>query len=368
MKALLITQAKVVSGAEMITKQLYDHANCKLVLASGNPLVLDYFANQGFETVFVPNLVGLNRENLKLRTLARLPASAVALQKAIKDIDPDYIHLTNVPSLLYTRLALKTPTPVLLHVHDHYLQDRFVSFVARQLKYFPRRVICVSRGVQEEILTLGFDKSKVKVIYNGIAFSQFDVEAKLARRPSELLRLIFVGLLTPAKGLHILLETLTLLPQAMKSRLELSVVGQSLEPNYKEKLHALARASGVEVHFIGKQLNARQWIFDHDILIHCSLGTDSFPTVVLEGMHEGCAVIGAKHTGAKEMIEDGVTGLLVDVKEPQQLYNALFRLLQEPDLRQHLATSAYQQAKQNLGLETFRQHFFNEVETLGRMS
>ena len=60
----------------------------------------------------------------------------------------------------------------------------------------------------------------------------------------------------------------------------------------------------------------------------------------LEAMASGCAVVATRVGGLAELIEDGVDGLLVEPKNPQQIADAVCKLLQDADLRQRLALNA----------------------------
>ena len=64
-----------------------------------------------------------------------------------------------------------------------------------------------------------------------------------------------------------------------------------------------------------------------DVLVHCSIEHDPFPTVILEGMHSGCAVIGANCGGVPEMIINNKTGLIHQVGSADELAGCLKNLL-----------------------------------------
>jgi starch synthase len=66
---------------------------------------------------------------------------------------------------------------------------------------------------------------------------------------------------------------------------------------------------------------------------------DAAGYAVLEAMAVGVPVVGFRLHGLPEMVEDGVTGLLVDVDD-DQLAAALMRLLVDPDLRLRMGTAA----------------------------
>ena len=68
-----------------------------------------------------------------------------------------------------------------------------------------------------------------------------------------------------------------------------------------------------------------------DVLVLPSLQPEPFGLVVLEAMAAGCPVIATNHGGPVEVIEDGVTGVLVPPTDPGPMAEALLMLLREPD-------------------------------------
>ncbi len=362
MNTLLITAAKMASGAEMMINTLYSTSSHTLTVTSGNPEVLSYFNEHGYQTHDLPGLVDLTLKKVLRPQIISLPRVLHHIKQAVTLYQPAYILVTNLISLLYVSLANLRPVPIVLHVHDHYTASSRHSWIARQLTKVPSVAICVSRGVYAEMITLGFPRTKLAVVHNGVTVSSFDVKAKLAKALNLPLELIFVGVLTPEKGPHLILESLHLLPEHLKPFLNFTLVGPSVEPTYTARLENLARTCGVKTHFVGKQSNARQWIYKSDLLIHASPTSDSFPTVVLEGMHEGCVVIAAKHTGAKELLTDQQTGFLINPREPQHLAQTLSLLLENLHLTREVATASHSYARNHLSLETARQNFFTLVE------
>jgi glycosyltransferase involved in cell wall biosynthesis len=59
---------------------------------------------------------------------------------------------------------------------------------------------------------------------------------------------------------------------------------------------------------------------------------ETFGISVIEAMAFGLPVVAANVGGLPEVVEDGVTGILVPPKDPEALAEALVRLLRDPDL------------------------------------
>jgi len=74
----------------------------------------------------------------------------------------------------------------------------------------------------------------------------------------------------------------------------------------------------------------------------CALASRSEPfgLVVVEAMACGTPVVATRSGGPQEILEDGVTGLLVDVGDPEQMAEAFTRLLEDRSLLSAIASAA----------------------------
>ncbi len=169
---------------------------------------------------------------------------------------------------------------------------------------------------------------RVSVIYGGVDTDFF--------RPLEvprLRRVLFVGRLIPAKGINYLME-------ATDSSTPLRIVGQSYDQKYVDMLHNLAREKAVE---FAEDISDEQLVREYSsalVTVVPSVHTDVYGNettgellslVALESMACGTPVI-ATHCGAlPEVVEDGVTGLLVPPGDPNALREKIAFLLDRPD-------------------------------------
>jgi glycosyltransferase involved in cell wall biosynthesis len=101
-----------------------------------------------------------------------------------------------------------------------------------------------------------------------------------------------------------------------------------------------------------------------DILVHPSILPDPFPNAVREAMILGKAVIASRVGGIPEMIQHGETGLLVEPGSPDELGDAILRLLRDPDGRRHLGTRAEAYACNYLDIERCKWQFLTLFQKL----
>ncbi len=73
-----------------------------------------------------------------------------------------------------------------------------------------------------------------------------------------------------------------------------------------------------------------------DVVVVPSIWKEPFPRVILEAMAAGRPVVATRSGGIPELVEDGVTGILVPPRDELELSQALVRLLEDPNLRKRM--------------------------------
>lgn len=148
-------------------------------------------------------------------------------------------------------------------------------------------------------------------------------------------RLLFVGRIAAGKGLDLLLDTMTEL-RADIGDIELTIVGDGPE---RARLESRARDHGLDgcVHFVGSksQDEVGRLLVQHDIFVLPSFA-EGVPVVLMEALGSRLAVVSTLVGGVTELVEDGVTGLLVRPYDRLQLRESLRRLIDDHALRQRL--------------------------------
>ncbi|CAK1934932.1 glycosyltransferase family 4 protein [Vibrio crassostreae] len=104
----------------------------------------------------------------------------------------------------------------------------------------------------------------------------------------------------------------------------------------RQKLESLAKESALSnVTFAGKQSNMGDWFAAADLLIHPSY-SEGLGSVILEGINAGLPAVGTKAGGIPDIIEDKVSGLLVEPRNGKALASAILSLFENKELRESL--------------------------------
>ena len=139
------------------------------------------------------------------------------------------------------------------------------------------------------------------------------------------LRIVFIGQSVERKGLPLLLRAFEALREHIPT--ELTVIGPS-----PEELEPLMM-DGRGIRALGKvdEAEKRRELAQADVLCAPSLGGESFGMVLTEAFAAGTAVVASDIAGYRDVVRDGVDGVLVPRGDAQALAETLRELYHEPD-------------------------------------
>jgi phosphatidylinositol alpha-mannosyltransferase len=180
---------------------------------------------------------------------------------------------------------------------------------------------------------------RYRVIPNGVNVDQpalYEVleQARATQREVDTLRILFVGQAVERKGLPLLLRAFEALREHIPT--ELTVIG----PSEAELAPLLMDPRGVRA--LGKVDDATKHreLLAADVLAAPSLGGESFGMVLTEALASGTTVVASDIAGYRDVITDGLDGVLVPPSDAQALAEALRDLYHEPERRRDLAQIA----------------------------
>jgi glycosyltransferase involved in cell wall biosynthesis len=147
------------------------------------------------------------------------------------------------------------------------------------------------------------------------------------------LRLLSLSRIVEWKGIHIVMEALSLLSdKADGHRLSLTVAGGTLmgPDSYLKDLIAKAENLPFDVDFIGHQNDVSGLLDRHDVLVHASIRPEPFGQVIVQGLSAQLAVIASDAGGPAEIIQHGESGLLHRAGDAKELAAQIKMFLDSP--------------------------------------
>ena len=346
-----------------------------LVLLLGPQLAA--FRDAGYEVIgvsapgrYVSELEAMGIRHVPLRHATRSMApwrDAAAfeeLRRLFTDSRPDIVHTHNPKPGVYGRLAARAANvPVIVNtVHGLYAQPAD-PWPRRAAVYGLERVAArcshaeLVQNVEDipVLRRLGVDESKLHLLGNGIDLGRFD-PAHVAPETRSRLRRAWgmqddhivcgvVGRLVWEKGYREVFEAARVL-RRRAPRVRFVIVG----PTDSAKGNALT-AADIE---LAEDLGNVRFVGEHGDMPACYNAFDlyalasyreGFPRSAMEAAAMGLPVVATDIRGCRQVVDDGRTGYLVEVRNAARLADAVKRLAEDDEVRACMAQAARTKAR-----------------------
>jgi len=240
--------------------------------------------------------------------------------------------------------------------------------IEKFLTRFSTRIIAISEKVKEKFSFVK-DKNKVIKIFNAVDLNEFNPETKRGEKIREELSISreekivgTVGRLYPLKGVDVFLNAAAEVAKEMPKTKFLIVGEDDSFGNYRKKLERLSEELGLknEVIFTGFRTDIPELIAAMDVFVLPSLESyEAFGRVVIEAMAMAKPVVATRSGGVPEIVEDGVTGILISPGDAEAMAEAIVTLLKDEDKAKQMGLEGRQKAERFYGLRTHLERIEN---------
>ncbi len=204
-----------------------------------------------------------------------------------------------------------------------------------------RGVAAISESVADALLAGGVPRERICVIHSSIDPAAYlatrtraEVRAELGVSETDVV-VLTLGALVARKGLDVLFEALELLA-TRGLRPAVWIAGDGEE---RAALGDLARRRALTgLKFLGRREDVADLLHAADVFAMPSR-REGLGVAALEAMAASCPVVASAVGGLAEVVESGVSGLLVGPEDPLALASALETLIRDPDLRARFASA-----------------------------
>lgn len=343
-------------------------------------LLKDLLDKHGYKTRVIGGQSGVGLEN-SFFSRWYSPHYYQMTQNAIKEFEPDIIHVHNVsrvvsPSVLSASAA--AGIPIIQTVHDyhyicpklwmitdqdtiitqhdsliecmlHHLPKKHIAYAASQylkanihkslVRKYVSHFICPSRNLTQWYANI-FTPSKVSYLPLFVQGNPSDV----IRKPEEN-TLLFVGRLSKEKGVDVLLKAVQIAQKDIPS-LRLLIIGDG--PEKRSLLHLTEKLQlGNRVKFLNQLSHNEIGSYYQKAVasIIPSSWIENCPMVALEAINAGCPIIASKSGGLIDLVQEGTTGYLFDRNNAEMLAKKICMLVCDKQIQKRFSNNQKHVAK-----------------------
>jgi spore coat protein SA len=314
----------------------------------------------------------------------------------IQNEKPDIVHIQNYSQFVPVVRALNPDVKIVLHMHCEWLTQIDPAIIAPRVAKTDLIAGCsdfITGTIQSAFPEL---QGKTTSFYNGVDEVLFAAPSDAGTRENGTQkRLLFVGRVSPEKGIHTKIEAFKIIAKHLPD-VQLDIVGApgdvpyeyivliSRDPKvnalknyyqgmakrgvYYEQIQALIPAElSSRINFLGYATHNDlvKHYQNADVLVNTSL-SESFGMSLIEAMACQVPVVATRVGGMVDIVVEGDTGLLVDANNPQQLAEAAIKLLTDDALASRMGQAGRQRVEECFTWKKVTEQVCNQYQLLLR--
>lgn len=233
------------------------------------------------------------------------------------------VCLFNTLGLTKSFLRVADEIPSVLWIHDNLPASFLPEIVREKMRYAP--TIFATSGTTAALVR------EYNPCVRHLPYPVRDAAGHHKTGVPRRIRFGVMGVYIERKGQDLAIEAFRRLPPELKKNAELLLIGNTVLPEYAEKLEALAEGEK-SIRFVParKDPDAYHRFYEEMEVQICPSRTDPMPLVVCDGMMHGCPLILADTVGQSEFVRDGENGFVFPAEDVAALRECMIRVLKDP--------------------------------------
>ncbi|NFE74567.1 glycosyltransferase [Clostridium botulinum] len=279
----------------------------------------------------------------------------ISLMKIVNTEKIDVIHTHHRMAAFYVSLLRKFKNIGFIHTaHNTFTDKKFLT----NLVLRNANIVAVGKKVKENLCQFyRLNSNKIKVIYNGI-----EKDTNVIKEIPEIKKykdkgyfiVGNIGRLSKQKGMEYYIEAI---PNVLKNnnKVMFYIIGDGED---KEKLENLSETLGIKKNliFLGYRNDVCNVIKQLDLVVLSSLW-EGLPLTPIETFSEGKTIIATNIDGTPEIVEDGVNGLLIEVKNSISTSDNINKLCNDIELKKELEDNALKKYEEMFTIDSFIKNY-----------
>ncbi len=284
----------------------------------------------------------------------------------------DIVHVHNFTQFVPVIRRLNPLVKIVLHMQCEWLSQLDRKMIEPRIQQADCVIGCSNHVI--DLVSQRFPEyaDRCQVVFNGVDPKYFSKNAPVsASQQDGPKRLLFVGRVSPEKGIHVLIDAFNLVVEEYPN-VELDIVGPPasapyeyivmisddplvrdlsrfyhgylMKENYLKDLQArIPDKNKGKINFVGGVDHSKvvNYFQQADVLINPSL-SEAFGMSLVEAMGNRKPVIATRVGGMKEIVLEGKTGLFAEPNDEKSLAQAILKLLRDDDLCKAMGEAGYQ--------------------------
>jgi len=251
---------------------------------------------------------------------------------------------------------------ILLHMHgkgiDECVKDSRLKRAIYKWAFKNTFVICLSENLKSDLAKVYFGIPYI--VNNSI---KYNPGVTINRQDKDVINILFLSNLILSKGIFDYLEAFEILSKkTLRNKYRGIIVGKEVELS-KEEIAFEIKKRDLEriVKYLGpKYEEEKNEILKETNILVFPTCNDVWGLVILEAMQFGIPVIATKEGAIPEVLNDGLTGFLIDKNKPDQIAEKLELLINDTELRQRIGSAGRAEFLKKYTLDVF-EYNINEV-------
>jgi glycosyltransferase involved in cell wall biosynthesis len=281
-----------------------------------------------------------------------------AIREQLRVIQPDLVHFNNtvIADTAGIHAARTCSIPAISHVRNFGEITYLSVAMARTVRVF----VCISNAVRDYLVERGIDARRCVVIPNAVDLDRFSEKETV---PTNIRKefgwnstdkvFAMVGRLVSWKGQEYFIRAIAK-ARAANSSIRGLIVGDDVETGESERYVARLKSLidelnvGDAIRFTGHRTDVPNVMKAADVVICASSKPEPFGRVIIESMAVGTLVVATDAGGVTDIIDDGVNGILVPIRNSNAMAEAMLRVTNDTE---------FEQAIRAAGLRSVTDHY-----------
>lgn len=283
----------------------------------------------------------------------------IRISKIFKEEAIDLVHL-NTGFDRSTMIAAKiSKLPKVFHFRNF---NKKISFSTKLLTSPIDVALYTTQAIANCYINLGTPLTKHDVVYEPIDIKKFSkyqnadpIKQQFSIKKDDFL-ISNIGRITPWKGQHYFLQAMEDIVKQYPNT-KILIVGEpgntKKDKEYFSLLQSMTQKKPLneQVFLTGKREDIAEIMSLSDIVVHSASEPEPFGLVIAEAMATGTPVIATQGGGPIEIIENGITGLLVPMKSASGIKEAVQTLLKSETLRKTISINAQKEVTERFPIQ-----------------